>query len=151
MNMSPGGWNGYSQSPTQQWVQNAPNPQYQFGQNGGQMMQQSQDTPFVGRYINQIEEVMPREVPMDGRVGIFPTQSLEEIYLKFWDRSGTIKTIRYILDPLQMQGMTMQSAAQQPDMSSKILERLEQIEQRLGEQPKNTNRRNNSKGGDENA
>lgn len=150
MSMPSGGWQGYPQGQNQQWgVQQY--PQSGFGQNGGNMaMPQQADPPFVGRYINHIEEVMPREVPMDGRAAIFPTQTLEEIYLKAWDRNGTIRTIRYVLDP--MQNLT-QGTVQEPDMSSRILERLDQLEQRLGEtqQTKNVNRRNNSKGGEENA
>lgn len=142
-NTSLGGWQGQNS----QWIANPQNTQGPFGQNGGNMMaQQPQDPPFVGRFINQIEEVMPREVPMDGRPAIFPTQTLEEIYLKAWDRNGTIKTFRYILDPTQVVN------APQAEVGPNILERLEQLEQKLGEvqQSKNANRRNN-KGGEDNA
>lgn len=146
-NTSPGGWQNYSQGTNAQWVVNPQNTQGPFGQNGGNMtMQQPQDPQFVGRFINHIEEVMPREIPMDGRPAIFPTQTLEEIYLKAWDRNGTIKTFRYILDPTQVINTS------QTEVGPNILERLEQLEQRLGEvqQSKNTNRRNN-KGGENNA
>lgn len=141
MNQQYGGWQTYNQQ------QNF----NQFGQNGGQITPQPTEPPFVGRYINQIEDVMPREVPMDGRAAIFPTQTLEEIYLKAWDRNGTIKTFRYILDPTQ--NLNAQGSAQEPDMSSRILERLDQLEQRLNDsgQTKPANRRTSSKGGDENA
>lgn len=156
MNTSPGGWQNYQPNPSSAWIAQGPNGQAtpfqnNFGQNGGNMVVQQQEPPFVGRFINQIGEVVPREVPMDGRLAIFPTQNLEEIYLKAWDRYGTIKTFRYILDPNQNLN------AQQPqgsDMSSQILERLDNLEQKLGEsqqQLKNNNRRNTSKGGDENA
>lgn len=152
-NTSPGNWQNYMSSPQQTYAtQQYPIGQQSsvYGQNGGNFGMQQPDPPFVGRYINQIEDVMPREVPMDGRAAIFPTQSLEEIYLKAWDRNGTIKTFRYILDPTQNLNAPV---AQEPDMGSRILERLDQLEQRLGEtqQAKNANRRNNSKGGDENA
>lgn len=150
-NTSPGGWQGgYMQGQNQPWVVNPQQTGMPFGQNGGNMMaQQPQESPFVGRYINQIEEVMPREIPMDGRVAIFPTQSLEEIYLKAWDRNGSIKTFRYILDP--MQNLNAQNAVQEANMGSMILERLDQLEQRLNEtNQKPTNRRNNSKGGEDN-
>lgn len=151
MNTSPGSWQGYSQGPGMQWGSGAQQPQSNFGQNGGNMASQPSEPPFVGRYINHIEEVMPREVPMDGRAALFPTQNLEEIFLKAWDRNGTIKTFHYILDPMQAFGT--QGAAQEPDMGSMILERLEQLEQRLSEvqQPKTTNNRNRPKGGEENA
>lgn len=150
MNQSLGGWQGYPQGQTQ-WSASPQQPQYSFGQNGGNMsMPQQTEAPFVGRFINQIEEVMPREVPMDGRVAIFPSQSLEEIYLKAWDRNGSIKTFRYVLDPIQ--SLNAQGTAQEPNMGSMILERLYQLEQRLNEtNQKQTNRRNNSKGGEENA
>lgn len=150
MNASPGGWQGYPQGQNQQFGMGG---QFQnnFGQNGGtSMMQPSPELPFVGRYINSIEEVMPREIPMDGRVAIFPSQSLEEIYLKAWDRNGSIKTFRYVLDP--MQNLNAQNQTQDSNMGSLILERLDQLEQRLNEaNPKPANRRNNSKGGEENA
>lgn len=152
--MSPGGWQGYSPGPNQNWntspgLYQPVNNQSPFGQNGGNMTTPQQaETPFVGRYINQIEEVMPREVPMDGRVAIFPTQSLEEIYLKAWDRNGSIRTFRYILDPTQ--NLNAQNAASEPDMATKILDRLEQLEHRFDEaqQSKPTNQRR-AKGGEE--
>lgn len=150
MNTMGNGWQGYSQGPNQQFGSAQYSSQNQYGQNGGNLMSQPTETPFVGRYINHIEEVMPREVPMDGRAALFPTQTLEEIYLKAWDRNGTIKTFRYILDP--MQGLDQQGRAQE-SMESKILERLEKLEERLSEaqqQPKQP-RRGNSKGGEDNA
>lgn len=144
-NTSPVGWQAYPQNQAQ--------PQFSYGQNGGnfgsQAMQQTQDPPFVGRFINQIEEVMPREVPMDGRIAVFPSQSLEEIFIKAWDRNGNIKTIRYILDPMQNLNQAPQQA---PNMGAQILERLDQLEQRLNDtQSKPNNQRNKSKGGDDNA
>ena len=150
MNTSPGvNWQSYQSAQNQGWV--GPNGQQQMGQNGGNFtVQQPEQPPFVGRFINQIEEVMPREVPMDGRIAIFPTPNLEEIYLKAWDRYGSIKTFRYILDPNQT--FNAPPMQQGPDMSSQILQRLDELEKKLGDsQNKPTNRRNNSKGGEENA
>lgn len=150
MSISPGGWQGYQQGQGQQWGMNPQNTQSPFGQNGGNFVAQQPDPQFVGRFINRIEEVMPKEVPMDGRPGIFPTQNLEEIYLKAWDRYGTIKTFRYILDPTQ--NFNNAPPMQGSDMQSAILQRLDELEQKLTEpQAKPANRRNNSKGGEENA
>lgn len=53
---------------------------------------------FVGRFINGLNDILPNEVPMDGRLGIFPSADLSEIFLKSWGPDGTIKTFRYILD-----------------------------------------------------
>lgn len=149
-NTSPGGWQNMSPNPNPQWIVglNGGQPQNNFGQNGGNMFGPPADPPFVGRYIDAIDEVMPKEIPMDGRAAIFPTKSLEEIYLRAWDRNGTIKTFRYILDPNQILNTP---SMQEPDMGSKILERLEQLESKLNETQanKNANARNKSKGGDE--
>lgn len=143
-NTSPNGWQSYLQGQNQQY------PQGPFNQNGGVMGMRQEESQFVGRFINRIDEVMPREVPMDGRPAIFPTQTLEEIYLKAWDRDGRIKTFRYILDPTQIP--STQNSVQQQDMGSMILERLDQLEQRLGDSQngKPANRRT-SKGGENNA
>lgn len=135
--MQPGGWQN------NQWQSQM------YGQNGGIMQSPQQpEAQFVGRYIQSIDEVMPREVPMDGRAAIFPTQSLEEIYLKAWDRTGSIKTFRYILDTTQ--NLNEQGTVQGFNVGSQILERLDKLEQRLNDQSKaSNNRRTNSKGGDE--
>lgn len=54
--------------------------------------------PFVGRYVNALTDILPNEVPMDGRAAIFPTGDLSEIFLKSWSADGSIKTFRYVLD-----------------------------------------------------
>lgn len=143
MNMSQGGWQGYPQSQNQYQYQNV------MGQNGGNSAPQVSEPPFVGRYIATIDEVLPRDVPMDGRAAIFPTQTLEEIYLKAWAKDGSIKTFRYILDPTQ--NFNAQGTAQGQDQGAMILERLEQLEQRFNDLSSKPAGRRNSKGGDENA
>lgn len=142
MNTQNAGWQNCTPTAVPQYMQNG------MGQNGGYVaVSQQPDIPFSGRFINQIEEVMPKEVPMDGRIAIFPTQSLDMIYIKAWDKFGSIKTFRYVLDPTQ--NLNAPPQPQEPDMQSQILERLEQLEKQLGEaQSKNPSQRNNSKGGE---
>lgn len=82
----------------QQTGYNFGSPQMSYN---GQPVQQPSPTPpmpFVGRYVNSLTDILPNEVPMDGRVGIFPNSDLNEIYLKTWSSDGTIKTFRYIFD-----------------------------------------------------
>lgn len=152
MNTQSGGWQNFTPTPTPQFANSMPQGQMQmpngFGQNGGYMVAPQQpDMQFVGRFINQIEEVMPKEVPMDGRPAIFPTQALDEIYLKVWDKYGTIKTFRYVLD--LSQNLNAPPPQQENDLQSKILQRLDDLEKQFGEaQTKPASQRNNSKGGD---
>lgn len=147
-NVQNAGWQNYTPNPNPQYVVSGSPVQNGFGQNGGYMMAPTQpEMQFVGRFINQIEDVMPKEVPMDGRPAIFPTQSLNEIYLKAWDRYGTIKTFRYILDPDQ--NLNVPPPQQGADMQSQILSRLDDLEKKLSEGQQNKlNQRTNSKGGE---
>lgn len=60
-----------------------------------QTMVQSSQPSFTGRYINEVTEIKPNEVPMDGSISLFPTADLTSIYLKLWTPEGKIATIRY--------------------------------------------------------
>lgn len=135
------GFNPYNNTPNN-WGFNQ--PQTQFGQQNGQMMQQSvSQAPFVGRYVNDISDIMPNEVPMDGRVGIFPTKDLNTIYLKCWNAEGRIITFPYILD----QSQNLNAEQSQTDLTqSDILKRLDQLEKQISTNSKKTNQRNSSKG-----
>lgn len=74
-----------------------------------------------GRLVNNLSEVAPNEVPMDGSVSIFPTNDYSRIYIKAWQSDGTIKTVAYA--PIVSDG------TQEPeDPTSAILERLDRIE-----------------------
>ena len=82
--------------------------------------QQSQRYSIPGRMINNIDEVTPQEVPMDGSVSLFPQNDFSCIYAKTWARDGTIQTMRFVPD-----------VPQQNPQKSPLEERLDHIDQRF--------------------
>ena len=43
-----------------------------------------------GRLVNNLDEITPQEVPMDGSVSLFPQNDYSAIYAKTWTKDGTI-------------------------------------------------------------
>lgn len=74
-----------------------------------------------GRLVNNLDEITPQEVPMDGSVSLFPQNDYSAIYAKTWTKDGTIATVKYV--PEQPQAATPQK--------SPIEERLDKIDQRF--------------------
>lgn len=101
-------------------------PNFQQSSQGMQVVQQP-PAQFVGRYVDDISNVMPNEVPMDGRMALFPKKDLTEVYLKGWNANGEMKTFRYILD----QSLMSAPAQTQETDISKILDRLDQLEEQI--------------------
>lgn len=111
--------------------------------------QQGPQTPFTGRFISDVSEVVPSEVPMDGRAALFPNRSLEEVYLKMWNRDGQLKTFRYILDPTQ--NLNAQAPSQQEDTQNLLLQRIDELEAKINSMTQSSEepaQRKNSKGGE---
>ena len=54
--------------------------------------------PFTvrGRWIKNPEEVLPRDIPDDGSVALFPLSDFSQIIAKAWKSDGTIEEVRYI-------------------------------------------------------
>lgn len=83
-----------------------------------------------GRLVNNLDEITPQEVPMDGSVSLFPQSDYSCIYAKTWTKEGTIATVRYV--PEQPQNAEQQK--------SPLEERLDQIDQKLDNLSKSMNR-----------
>lgn len=83
---------------------------------------------FPGRYISDLLEVTPNEVPMDGQIALFPTKDLSEIYLKSWSGDGRILNFRYILDTSV--DLNAPVAPQQEDFTN-ITARLSALEEQV--------------------
>lgn len=73
-----------------------------------------------GRTVNNLDEITPQEVPMDGSVSLFPQQDYSAIYAKTWTKDGTIATVKYIPEQPQM-----------TPQKSPIEERLDKIDQKF--------------------
>lgn len=91
--------NGYNPmlSPQQRLMQMEQQyPQFsQQNQFMQQPIQQNQPQGIVGKIVNDVSNVSPNDVPMDGSVAVFPKNDMTEIYCKQWTANGTIQTIVY--------------------------------------------------------
>lgn len=88
-----------------------------------------------GRLVNNLDEITPQEVPMDGSVSLFPQNDYSAIYAKTWTKDGTIATVKFI--PEQPTSAVPQK--------SPIEERLDRIDQRFDHLEKMLSNRNKPK------
>ena len=98
---------------------------------------QPQQSSIFGRIVNDENEIMPNEVPMDGTIGIFPKSDGSEVIVKSWTQNGTISTVKYV--PV-VEGETPQVSN---DPYPEIIDRLDRIEKQLS--TRRTNRNNSYK------
>ena len=96
-----------------------------------------QQSNIFGRIVNDENEIMPNEVPMDGTIGIFPKSDGSEVIVKSWTQNGTISTVKYV--PV-VEGETPQVSN---DPYPEIIDRLDRIEKQLN--TRRTNRNNSYK------
>lgn len=85
--------NGYNQQ-----MQNPYQQRMDFLQSYQQSLQQPVQQMQVpiglnGKIVPSVEVITANDVPMDGSVAVFPKQDMSEIYVKFWENNGTIRTI----------------------------------------------------------
>lgn len=116
-------------------------PQYQRPQPSpmawGQGMQRYPSMATLpGRQISSIDEIMPNDVPMDGSVSFFPVRDGSCVYAKFWNRHGTIDTIKFVPEMnvvATTEGVTEEGPYQE------ILRRLDKIDKSLSGGRKSSN------------
>lgn len=75
-----------------------------------------------GRFVNNVEDIAPSEVPMDKSLSLFPMSDYSCIYAKQWQPDGTITTIKYVPE--------MQNVSSDTDKSSDNVT-LDQLSQQL--------------------
>lgn len=95
----------------------------QYAQNNNSMSMINKMSYIPGRTIQNINEVAPNEVSMDGTVSLFPTSDYSAIYAKMWNANGTISTYKFVPEKLEEPVGT----SNQVDLSE-ILTRLDRIE-----------------------
>lgn len=71
-----------------------PNPQYSPMRSIGANL--AMPSMIQGRMIQDISEVQPSEVPMDGSVSLFPRSDYTAIFAKIWDQNGNIQTFKFV-------------------------------------------------------
>lgn len=87
---------GMFPAPTQPFNWNQPVLNSQ--QNVQQPVTQNSNMNATGsnwRFVNNPDEVLPAEVPMNGAFGVFVANDLSHIYLKYWNKQGGIDTAVY--------------------------------------------------------
>lgn len=87
-----------------------------------------------GRLVNNLDEITPQEVPMDGSVSLFPQNDYSAIYAKTWTKDGTIATVKFVPEQPQME-----------PQKSPLEERLDRIDQRFDKLEKMLSNRNKPK------
>lgn len=93
--------------------------------------QPSRFQSIPGRLVNNLDEITPQEVPMDGSVSLFPQNDYSAIYAKTWTKDGTIATVKYVPEQPQME-----------PQKSPLEERLDRIDQRFDKLEKMLSNRN---------
>ena len=114
--------NFYSNYPYMQQYPNGPMLSSQQ-----QIMQQNNG--LQGKIVDGEDIVRVTDVPMGG-YGIFPKADFSEIYMKIWNNNGTTNLIKY--QPVLEKNKTEQIADLNASVG-KIMERLDQLENRLTE------------------
>lgn len=73
--------------------------------------QQTQPSPptLIGRHVNNLSDIKPIEIPMDGTATYFPTFDGSSIYLRYWDQDGQIKGTRYVPEVTTQEVAAMES------------------------------------------
>lgn len=98
----------------------------------GNQLNRFQSIP--GRLVNNLDEITPQEVPMDGSVSLFPQNDYSAIYAKTWTKDGTIATVKFVPEQSQME-----------PQKSPLEERLDRIDQRFDKLEKMLSNRNKQK------
>lgn len=136
---------GQQYNPYQQYFQ-----QQQIQQQPQQQVQRIA-SPYC-RMINSVEEIRADEIPMDGSVGIFVKNNMNELYAKSWNSiTGGIDTIRYIpaIDEVKDDKKEVAQLDLNKEFESfknEMFERFDKLEKSLGKQ--NVNNRKNVKEGE---
>lgn len=90
-----------------------------------------QNTPvgLNGKPIQRPEEITPNDVMMDGSISYFPAQDGSCIYAKSWNQNGSIDTIRYVPETVDVKPKEDPYA----QIFQQINDRLSKIEKALTE------------------
>lgn len=81
---SPMGDNRMQPGPMNNWRPYEPEPQPQYVPLAG------------GRWVDSPDEILPKEVPMDGQIYFFPQTDYQCIYAKIWTQDGKLMMYRFL-------------------------------------------------------
>ena len=93
-------------------------------QNFQQQMPVMQQANYIcGKIVDSEDIVKVADIPFGG-YGVFPRADLTEIYFKTWNNNGTTNIITY-------KPVTQQSVQSQEEIINKILQKVENLENKL--------------------
>ena len=90
---------------------------------------------LYGRMVMSPMEITPQEVPMDGSIAMFPTSDMSCVYIKTWGSDGTIKTFRYVPEPINGSPTAGQNSHDMDALFASLNQRLDKIEKMLTRKP----------------
>lgn len=144
---NPNGYGMYNQGgypqmgtpmPTQPQV--APPPRLMPQQVQSQSMQPTpQQMPMgvPGRWVNDLNEIKPGEVPMDGTICFFPKTDYSKIYAKVWDQNGKLQDFVFVPEvPVPSEP----APAQTDERIDKMMEELGSMREQLSKILQTVNR-----------
>lgn len=139
-NYYPGDANPYDRPPSyQRGPSNMPPPQnenYSYQSKLGRYTQnqEPQQRPVLnGRLINDPKDILPKEIPMDGSISLFPKEDYSYILAKAWNSSGTIDTVKFVPD------LPKQEEPKVEDKTQLILDKLTKMEETMAKLDKELN------------
>lgn len=121
-------WTGHSQQRAQPGCQQPPLPTVQ---GAGLNQNRLAYPPLQGHEIQAEEDILPKDVPMDGSAGWFPAQNLQFVVMRRWNKQGTFDTVLYV--PYQPEAPQKQpeSSTSLDDFMAAINARFDKIEKVL--------------------
>lgn len=132
------GYNQQMQNPYQQRMDFLQSYQQTLQQPVQQMQQMQIPVSLNGKIVPSVEVITANDVPMDGSVAVFPKQDMSEIYVKFWENNGTIRTI--VFKPLLEQNTSNLSQTEEKpkfDLSeastTAFMERFDSLEKQIND------------------
>ena len=115
-----------NQNPFGNLMNQTSQPQQQNPQNFQQQMPLLQQTNYIsGKIVDSEDVVKVAENPFGG-YGVYPRADLTEIYFKIWNNNGTTSIITY-------KPSTQQPVQSQEEIVNKILQKVENLENKISE------------------
>lgn len=88
---------------------------------------QNQQNILSGRYVSNVDSIMPNDVPM-GTYSIFPKSDMSEIYVKYWDKTGTIQDMVFREVEKEQEVAQPSFQEQLQTLKDEIMERFDKLE-----------------------
>lgn len=98
---------------------------------------QPMQTGLNGRIVQSADMITVNDVPMDCTAAVFPKQDLSEIYVKYWDNNGIIRTI--VFKPVLEQDPNLPQANEKTIVSlsesvtGAFMDRFDSLERQINE------------------